>query len=126
MLKTQAKSMAFRFKPEHVQEVMVLVNDENSLADKIDPIWFGHLRPKVRIVTRRDLGYWPAAGISGWKSQQVMKLLGVAASSADWCMVLDAKTWFIKNYDFGVPQHSTSDSHSLTLATRKARHLLSY
>ena len=99
MLKTQAKSMAFRFKPEHVQEVMVLVNDVNSLADKIDPIWFGHLRPKVRIVTRKDLGYWPAAGISGWKSQQIMKLLGVAASSADWCMVLDAKTWFIKNYD---------------------------
>jgi len=99
LLQMQAQSMAFRFKPEHVQEVVVLVNDENSLVDRIDPLWFGHLRPKVRIMTRESLNYWPAGGISGWQSQQVMKLLGVAASQADWCMVLDAKTWFVKNYD---------------------------
>lgn len=99
MLEMQARSMALRFKPEHVNQIIVLVNDDPSVAGMIDPEWFGHLKYCTSVATRDLFGYSPAAGISGWQSQQVMKLLGVAASNADWCMVLDAKTWFIKDYD---------------------------
>lgn len=99
MLKTQALSMAQRFRPEHVNQIIVLVNDNMDVAAKINREWFGHLRFKTNILNRRSFGYTPGKGISGWQSQQLMKLMGVGASSADWCMVLDAKTWFIRDYD---------------------------
>ena len=99
LLRTQARSMSLRFRPEHINQVIVLINDNMDVAEKIDPEWFGHLGHKVNVLQRRAFGYTPSKGISGWQSQQLMKLMGVAVSTADWCMVLDAKTWFIKDYD---------------------------
>jgi hypothetical protein len=96
VLETQARSMALRFRPEHINEILVLVNDRPL---DIPKTWWGSLSDKVRVLTRADVGYAAGLSIHGWESQQIMKLLGVANSTADWCMVLDAKTWFVRAYD---------------------------
>ncbi len=96
LLRTQARSMSLRF--QDINRIWVMVNDDDSLADQISLGWWAQHSHKVKVVRRSELGYVPAPGISGWESQQVMKLLGCAMSDADWCMVLDSKTWFVRDY----------------------------
>ena len=98
LLKTQALSMSLRFQPGQVNRIIILVNGHPSVVEQIEHSWFGHHSDRVRIMTQRSFDYKPRRGVSGWSSQQLMKLLGVAASDADWCLVLDAKTWFVKDY----------------------------
>lgn len=97
LLRTQARSMALRF--QEVDRIWVMVNDADSLADRISLGWWEQHSHKVKIVRRSDLDYLPGPGISGWESQQVMKLLGCALGESDWCVVLDSKTWFVRDYE---------------------------
>ena len=99
LLRLQAVSMCNRFRSSDLGLILVMVNDDDLVADSIDISWWGPLSDKVRILTRNDVGYTVGPGINGWYSQQIMKLLGCAQSTADWCMILDAKTWFVKDYD---------------------------
>ena len=96
VLETQARSMALRFQPDHINQILVMVNDDRL---DVPAAWWGPLADRVRMLQRSDVGYAVGAGIGGWESQQIMKLLGVTNSTADWCMVLDAKTWFVRDYD---------------------------
>lgn len=97
LLRTQAHSIALRFRD--INRIWVMVNDDDELANRISLGWWQQHSHKVRIVKRSNLGYLPGPGISGWESQQIMKLQGCALSEADWCMVLDSKTWFVRDYE---------------------------
>jgi len=99
MLRTQARSIANRFGYNDLAVIHVIVNDDPSLADQIDVGWWHQHEQKVKIYTRADMGYSPSHYINGWHSQQILKLLGAANSTSDWCMILDAKTWFVRNYE---------------------------
>lgn len=99
LLRLQAASMVNRFRSDDLKQILIMVNDEDAVADSIDIAWWGSLRDRVVIITRTDVNYEVGPGINGWYSQQIMKLLGCEQSTADWCMILDAKTWFVKDYE---------------------------
>lgn len=104
LLKTQARSLDLRFKPEHLNEIRVMINDDRPV--EIDVSWWGKHADKVRLITREDVGFVPRRRLNGWQTQQSMKLLGVRDSTADWAMVLDSKTWFVRDYNHGIFFHN--------------------
>jgi len=92
-LKTQAKSFHL-YAPDSVRTIWVVVNDNDSVAEKIDTAWWGGFAPKVRIVTRDYLKV-PNYG-TGWDSQQLCKLVAASRSQQIYCIVFDAKTWLVR------------------------------
>ena len=99
LIKTQARSIDLRFRHEYLHEIHVMINDRVMPSSDIDLTWWGKHAKKVKVFTYDDVDYHPRAGISGWESQQIMKLIGVAACQSDWSIVLDAKTWFVRDFD---------------------------
>jgi Family of unknown function (DUF6492) len=100
-IQTQAESMD-RYVPADSESIFyVIVNDHDRVADLIDKNWWGVHSANVRIVCR---SFWnceinlESEGWGGWYSQQVLKLRGTALSDSKWCLVLDAKTWFVKDF----------------------------
>ena len=67
-----------------------MVNDHDSLADKIDRTWWGRFQNQVQILPRSMFS--TSYVENGWVSQQVLKLLGCSLSHNHWSMALDAKT----------------------------------
>lgn len=75
-------------------KITVIVNDTIDIADQISAAWWGQHQNKVHIVHRDHFhSKWPN---NGWLTQQVLKLLAAAHSTADWCMALDAKSLIMK------------------------------
>lgn len=99
LLVTQGKSMDLYFDDKDVGTIFVMINDEDRVAEKVNPSWWGKHSKKVCILTRTAVNYHPPQKIGGWETQQVMKILGSARSQADWCIVVDSKTWFVRQYD---------------------------
>lgn len=92
-LKLQARSIELYCQNIGVDRIFVMVND----ASVIDPAWWGSLSDRVDIYHRSALGTnWHE---NGWVSQQVLKMLGAATSDNAWCMILDAKTLFVRKVD---------------------------
>jgi hypothetical protein len=98
LLEHQAYSMSYYFGDE-IQNIYVILNDETLTHDDIDISWYGELGYKVRIFHRSEFGYYPATHLKGWYTQQVCKILGTAHAESNWCMILDAKTWFIRPFE---------------------------
>ena len=92
-LKTQAKSFHL-YAPDSVSTIWVVVNDDDSVAEKIDTAWWGGFAPRVKIVTRSHLKV-PNYG-TGWDSQQLCKLVAASKSQQIYCIVFDAKTWLVR------------------------------
>lgn len=92
VLKTQASSLE-KYCPD-VNDIYVLVNDHDGIADRIDPAWWGDLADRVTIIPRSQFNC--AWSSNGWVSQQALKLLGPTLCRTPWVMVLDAKTVFIR------------------------------
>lgn len=94
LLKTQANSVSLYVNNSELSTVWVVVNDADSLIAHIDKLWWGVHAHKVRIIPRSMFGadYYR----TGWDTQQALKILASAQSNSDWCVILDAKTFFIQ------------------------------
>jgi hypothetical protein len=90
ILKVQAESVDLYCKELGTQTIFVIVNDDDSVTDQIDPAWWGSLQSQVQIVPRSSFACQFVE--NGWVSQQVLKLLGSSLSRNTWSMLLDAKT----------------------------------
>jgi len=94
VLKLQAQSIARYCSNLGTRNIYVVVNDEESLVNDIDPNWWGELAPKVLVVPRTAFSApWSD---NGWLSQQLWKLLVPTMSYNTCTMVLDAKTIFVQ------------------------------
>lgn len=93
LLEIQARSLDLYIKPQDINQIVVVVNDTDEVAQYINPKWWGQHKDKVTI-TIADT--YP---VTGWESQQLLKLLYASYSTQTWSMVLDAKTWFIKELE---------------------------
>ena len=90
VLKLQARSIELYCQHIGLKNIFVMVND----ASPVDPAWYGSFADHVRVVPRSTFGCsWSD---NGWVSQQVLKLLGAAQSNNAWCMIVDAKTLFVR------------------------------
>ena len=90
ILKTQARSIELYCQDIGLHNIWVMVNDSSA----IDPAWWGSLADRVQVIHRSKLGnQWSDYG---WVSQQVLKMLGAAQSNNQWCMIVDAKTLFVR------------------------------
>ena len=90
VLKLQARSIELYCQHIGLKNIFVMVNDSSP----VDPTWYGTLADRVRVVPRSNFDCeWSD---NGWVSQQVLKLLGSAMSNNAWCMIVDAKTLFVR------------------------------
>jgi hypothetical protein len=89
-LKIQARSIELYCQNIDMRSIYVMVNDSSP----VDPVWYGSFADRVRVVPRDKFGC--AWSDNGWVSQQVLKLLGAAQSNNTWCMIVDAKTLFVR------------------------------
>lgn len=89
-LRLQAQSIQLYARDLNPRSIYVMVNDDSDIDTSI----YGDLADRVRVIPRSIYGCeWSE---NGWLSQQVLKLYGAALSSDTWCMVLDAKTLFVR------------------------------
>lgn len=97
-LKTQARSIELYTRTQDICNIYVVINDADSVADLVDPAWYGTHQAKVKIV---PYSKWSPGSdrINGWQSQQLCKLLAASEASSAWSICLDAKTWFIRPLD---------------------------
>jgi len=74
--------------------IYVVVNDTDTVADQIDPSWWGARSGQVQIVCRSQ---WPVEyDQNGWLTQQLLKLLATDLCTNRWSMILDAKTILVQ------------------------------
>ena len=98
-LEIQAKSIEVYLKSDEINNIIVIVNDRIDVVGKINLDWFGPNRAKVKIYHHSHL----SPGIDthfGWGAQQLCKMLGTTLSTAEWCITLDAKTFFVAPQSF--------------------------
>jgi hypothetical protein len=93
-LKAQAHSVALYCQHIGVKNIYVILNDHDSVAQHIDPAWWGDLAPRVIVIPRTVFSV--EFDSNGWLSQQVLKILVAGLSYNTWTMVLDAKTVFVR------------------------------
>jgi hypothetical protein len=94
ILKIQAQSINNYCRNIGIRNIYVVLNDYETLAEKIDPAWWGDLASSVLVVPRTAFSSaWIA---NGWVSQQILKLLTASISYNVYTMVLDAKTIFVR------------------------------
>jgi len=91
----QAASMSRYLNHSDIGQIWVVVNDSPDLDNKIDPGWWGDLRDRVRIHRVNTHG-----NHNGWLTQQLCKLETAAQATQPWSMVLDAKTIFVRDWQF--------------------------
>lgn len=92
-LKIQARSLDLYVPHTNVNCIYVIVNDDDSVCDLIDPGWWQHHK-NVKIIPYSKWGY--TTRVNGWENQQLCKLLAASEAESEWSMCLDAKTWFIQ------------------------------
>lgn len=93
-LKIQAQSIHRFCHSLGIRNIYVVLNDYETLAEKIDPNWWGSLANTVLVVPRT--AFSTPFVENGWVSQQVLKLLAASMSYNQFTMVLDAKTVFVR------------------------------
>jgi hypothetical protein len=90
VLKLQARSIELYCQNIGLKNIFVMIND----SSRVDPAWYGAFSDCVKIVPRSTFDCeWSD---NGWVSQQVLKILGSAMSNNAWCMIVDAKTLFVR------------------------------
>ena len=95
LIKIQAKSIELYIDTHNIKNIYVVVNDEDSVVNLIDPTWWGINSHKVQVIPRSKYGVDPT--LIGWDSQQMYKLFAAEESDCPWSMCLDAKTWFVQS-----------------------------
>lgn len=81
---------------DDIKNIFVIVNDTQTVANAIDPQWFGRFADKVIVVCVEEFGI-NTNHVAGWETQQLYKLLGATKCTSEWSISLDCKTWFISN-----------------------------
>lgn len=94
ILKLQAQSIWQYCRNIGVRNIYVVLNDAETLAEKIDPAWWGDMASNVLVVPRT--AFSTSYVENGWVSQQILKLLTASMSYNQFTMVLDAKTIFVR------------------------------
>jgi hypothetical protein len=95
VLRVQAQSVDLYARHIGIQNIYIMVNDDQSVVDQIDPAWWGTLAGRVRIIPKNIFSAeFPE---DGWHSQQILKLLGSSLSYNRWSLILDAKTILIQD-----------------------------
>ena len=89
ILQLQAQSIDLYCRDIGVKDIFVVVNDTDSVADQVDPAWWGSMSQCVKIVPRQKFECNFVE--NGWVSQQALKMLASSMSTNTWSMVLDAK-----------------------------------
>jgi hypothetical protein len=97
VLRLQAQSIDLYCRRIGVRNIYVVVNDHESVAQQIDPTWWGTFAPQVLIVPRGVFS--TEFSDNGWLSQQALKILTASISHNVWSMILDAKTVFVRDLD---------------------------
>ena len=97
LLEIQARSFDEYLNPQDVNQIIVVVNDNDTVADSINCQWWGKYANRVLIKPRSEYNFTPSN--NGWDDQQLLKLLSAAQSQTKWSLVFDAKTWLIKTLD---------------------------
>lgn len=93
-LKIQANSIDLYCQNIGIRNIYVVLNDAETLVEKIDPTWWGSLSERVLIIPRTAFSApWAE---NGWLTQQLWKILVSAMSYNTYTMVLDAKTIFVR------------------------------
>ena len=98
LIEIQARSIELYVDTDIIKNIYVVVNDEDSIVDQINPEWWGTHSNKVKIIPRSKYGVDPA--LIGWDSQQMYKLFAAESAESTWSMCLDAKTWFVQRLDW--------------------------
>jgi len=96
LLQIQARSVDLYISPANIKTITIVVNDTDDVAKAIDPAWWGQHQDKVEIKCYSRWNY--VSRITGWENQQICKLMAASESTAEWSMVVDAKTWFVKPF----------------------------
>jgi len=92
VLRLQARSIELHCQNLQPRNIFVMVNDQDTC--RVDPAWYGSMADRVQVVYRSQFGnQWSD---NGWVSQQALKMLGSALSNNNWCMIVDAKTIFVR------------------------------
>lgn len=90
LLRQQARSIDLYCHDLGIDHIWIMVNDDAW----VNRAWWGSMQDRVQIYHRSALGTdWHH---NGWVSQQVLKMLGAGMSDNVWCMILDAKTLFVR------------------------------
>ena len=98
LLRTQASNFDLYVDPKDISKILILVNDVDAVADKINPAWWGQHTDKVQIKKMSEFDItWTT---KQWESQQLLKLLGAYEADTEWSIVFDAKTWLTTKFDW--------------------------
>jgi hypothetical protein len=98
LLEIQARSIELYFPTEKIANIIVVVNDNDSVAEKINKSWWGINQHKVKIIPRSTIGNY--SFLHGWSSQQLCKLFAASKASSKWSLCLDSKTWLVQKLDW--------------------------
>jgi len=94
ILKIQAASIDLHCQNIGIRNIYVVLNDAETLAEQIDPTWWGTLSERVLVIPRSAFSApWDN---NGWLTQQLWKMLVASMSYNVYTMVLDAKTVFVR------------------------------
>lgn len=96
LLKLQARSMSVYLPPSIVAEIIIIDNGRRGMSKEFKHrlrASYGDLRTKVRLVRPKDICDVPAT--TGWRSQQILKLMIADQVVGERYVVLDAKNHFV-------------------------------
>jgi hypothetical protein len=94
ILKTQAQSIDLYMDNDVVDQILIVVNDQDHVASKIESTWWGKFQDRVCVIPKKN--FCTQFHSHGWYSQQLLKLLAAASCYNPWSLILDAKTLFVK------------------------------
>lgn len=98
LLEIQARSIELYIDTDRINNIIIIINDSDAVASKVNPKWWGINSHKVKVIPRSSIGEY--AFLDGWRSQQLYKLAAANMSTSDWAMCLDAKTWFVNTLEW--------------------------
>jgi hypothetical protein len=97
VLKVQAQSISTYARNIGIRNIYVVVNDDETLSQDIDPAWWGDMGHQVLVVPRSAFSApWAE---DGWLTQQLWKMLMASMSYNTWTMIMDAKVVLTKPLD---------------------------
>jgi hypothetical protein len=97
VLRVQAQSLALYGQKLGIRNIYVVLNDVETIASQIDPVWWGPLANSVLVIPRTAFSTLFVE--NGWVSQQVLKLLAASMSYNTYSMIMDAKSLLVKEID---------------------------
>jgi len=105
-LEMQARSIDEFFKITDINRIIIVHNNLDGTRTPINLSLYGKFEHKVTEILFKDLELIEAAEnvadlrYYGWRRQQFCKLFIASRSTSAWCLVLDSKLIFLKQYNY--------------------------